>query len=249
MEIPEHNPETIPRIKNTAYWPYAKYIPVLSEAAMKKLAEKGVLEVGKDNNGDDSLRIKIKDKGYVIPRVLTSKKALLFLGFTKEKVDELWNSLIKVNPPVITPSISDGGEWAFWFELKLWIGDEIYAITKRTADKRDDAWNNTVLGRVGLNDSARLHSLKIKGEKGQVTTFIQEQKPQDLLPLFQRYIYHRWNILAKLDKLVLSDDNPDDIFESDWWSRLTEEFEKTPLDLDVLYGRRVTWEHIEWKCY
>lgn len=251
MEIPEYNSETIPRIKNSAYWPYAKFLPVLSETAIRILEARGALEKGQDINGEDTLRIKINNKVYTIPRILTSKKSLSWLGFTKERVNELWETLLKVSSPMIIPSINDGGEWAFWVEIKLWIGDEIYAISKRSADKRDDAWNNTVLSRIGINDTARLQPLKIKGEKGLIYTFIQEQKPQDLLPLIQRYIYHRWHLLSELNKLILvgSSHSIEAGKNRDWLTNMGEQFETNPIDLDFLYGRSVTWGCTEWKTY
>ncbi|MCJ1349884.1 hypothetical protein MMC31_008127 [Peltigera leucophlebia] len=245
MEIPEFNPVIIPRIKNQAYWPYAKFIPVLSERALSMLKEKFTVVTGEDNNGDAILRITINQKHYVIPRTLTSKRALTFLGFNKERVNDLWDTLINVRPPVVIPSIEDGAAFAFWCELKLWIGDEMYATTKLPETKRNDTWNNTVLSRIGLNDVARFQGLKIKGEDGQVYTYIQEQKPQDLLPLIQRYIFHRWALLAKMDEIIINTD----VFDTDWWVKLVQEFEQSPVDLDVLYGRKTTWERTEWKSY
>lgn len=245
MEIPEYNPEITPRIKNTEYWPYAKFIPVLSETALRILEEKGALELGQDISGEEGMWIIINNTVYEIPRILTSKKTLSWLGFTKERVDELWNTLLKVSPPMITPSISDGGAWAFWLEIKLWIGDEMYAITKRFADKTDDSWNNKVLSRIGFNDSARLKPLKIKGEKGLIYSSIQEQKPQDLLPLVQRYVYHRWNMLTQMNKMILRHSSYSSS-GTDCLTKLAEQFEREPIDLDTMYGRKVTWGRVEW---
>lgn len=253
MEIPEHNPELIPRIRNTEYWPYAKFIPVLSDTALQILKEKGAVELRKDSDEEETMRISAKNRFYEIPKILTSKKTLSWLGFTKERVDELWDTLIKVSPPVTTPSISDGGAWAFWHEIKLWIGDEMYAITKRTADKKDEEWNNKVLKRIGLNDSARHKSLKIlRREKYGIYTYIQGSKPQDLLPLVQRYIYYRWNILTQLNKIILH--HSSSYFslsielggKDDCLKILSEQLEMDPIDLDIMYGHRITWDHVEW---
>lgn len=203
MEIPEYNPEITPRIRNEQYWPFAKFIPVLSDTALRILAERGALALGRDIDGEEGIWIKIDNRSYEIPRILTSKKTLSWLGFNKERINELWDTLNKVSPPIITPAVSDGGEWAFWCEIKLWIGDEMYAITKRSADKRDQSWNNEVLNRIGFGNWDRLKPVKIKGEKGLIYTFIQDQKPQDLLPLVQRYVYHRWNLLTQMNKMIL----------------------------------------------
>lgn len=256
MEIPEYNPEIIRRIRNTEYWPFAKNIPVLSDTALRILAEQGALELGRDMDGEEVMWIRINNTSYEIPRILTSKKTLTWLGFTKERVDELWKTLIKVSPPVITPTESDGGEWAFWFEIKMWIGDEMYAITKRSADKRDDLWNDKILNRIGFNHSARLKPLKIKGDKGLIYTYIQEQKPQDLLPLVQRFIYHRWNMLAHMNKMILRHSSYGSSAGGggsgggggiDCLIKMVEQFEMDPVDLDIMYGRTVTWGRTEWK--
>lgn len=252
MEIPEYNPEIIiPRIKNSEYWPYAKFIPVLSETALEILREKGAIELRKDAGGEEIIRIMINNKSYDIPKILTSKGTLSWLGFTKERVDVLWDSLVKVSPPMITPSISDGGEWAFWQEIKLWIGDEMYAITKRSTDQRDDLWNKKVMDRIGFEDLHRSKRLKLMGENGQmVYTHIQDQKPQDLLALVQRYVYYRWNMLAQMNKMILLHSSSSHCYSSsgmhvDCITRLAVQFEMDPIDLDAMYGHRINWSRVE----
>ena len=242
MEIPEDKPETTPRFKNTEYWPYAKFIPVLSKAALEILKEKTPIDIVKDNNEEESLRITINHRFHAIPRILTSKNAISFLGFTKERAEELWQTLVKASPPAFIPTIEDGGEFAFWMELKLAIGDDIYATSKRFADERDDPWNKAVFSRIGLTEAARLQPLKVTREQGQTYTYIQEQKPQDLLPLIQRYFFHRWNLLAKMDKMILTGHSAG----TDWWKKLTEELEKITINLEVLYDRVLIWEPTEW---
>lgn len=260
MEIPEYNFELIPRIRNTEYWPYARFIPVLSDVALEILKEKGVIELKQDKDGEEVMIILIKNKCYEIPKILTSKKSLYWLGFTKERVDKLWDSLVKVSPPCTTPSIIDGGAWAFWLEIKLWIGDEIYAITKKKSDKKDDLWNNKILNdRIGLNDLSRLKKLKILPRSKNadmysppIYTYIQEQKPQDLLPLVQRYIYYRWNLLSQLNKVVLYHSSSyfysslEPSGKDDCLKFLLDQFEMNPIDLDFMYGRRVIWDRVEW---
>lgn len=257
MEVPEYNPEVIPRIKNAEYWPFAKFIPVLSETALQILYKKGAVELGQGSDGEEVIWLIINNIAYEIPRILTSKRTLSWLGFTKERVDELWDSLVKVSPPMITPSISEGGAWAFWQEIKLWIGDEIYATTKRSTDKRDDVWNIKVLSRIGFDDSHRFRPLKIRGEKGLVYTHIEDQKPQDLLPLVQRYVYHRWNMLAQLNRIIIHHASATYYsafaggITDDCLTTLAEEFERgrfavDPIDLDILYGRKIAWRGVEW---
>ena len=244
MEIPEYDdPAAIPRIRNTAYWPFAKYIPVLSEAAIKKLQDKGVLETGLDIHGEDTLKILINNKRHPIPRYLTSKQALLFLGLTKRRVDTLWEDLLKVTPPFVTPSIYEGGQHPFWMEIKLWLADEIDDNPKRSGTEKNDEISDKVLNKIGLDEGARLQSLMIEGANGPVLTSIQEQKPQDILPLVQRLIYHRWLLLAKMEKAIIHGDTNG----KDWWTRLSEEITKDPINLDELYGLHLTWRDTIWK--
>lgn len=255
MEIPEYNPELIPRIRNTEYWPYAKFIPVLSDAALQMLKEKGAIEI-KQDDGEEVIRIIVENGHYEIPKILTSKKTLSWLGFTQERVDLLWDTLVKASPPIITPSISDGGGWAFWHEIKLWLGDVIYATTKRTADTTDDEWNDKVLKRIGLSDYARLKSLRIRGrEDYTLYTYIHQAKPQDLIPIVQRYVYYRWNMLTQMNKMILYHSScysylsiygPDG--SNDCMKTLVKQLEMEPLDLDSMYGRRCTWIGVEWNA-
>ena len=243
MEIPEYdNPEAIPRIRNTAYWPFAKYIPVLSEAAMKKLQDKGVLETGPDIYGEDTLKILIDNKHHPIPRYLTSKQALYFLGLNKPRVDTLWEDLLRVTPPFVTPSIYDGGQHPFWMEIKLWLADEIEANPKRFGTEKNDEITDKVLNQIGLDKGARLQFVIVGGANGLFLTSIQEQKPQDILPLVQRFIYHRWLLLAKMDKAIIHGDANG----KDWWTRLSEEITKNPINLDELYGLHLMWRDTNW---
>lgn len=242
METPEENPEEIPRIKDSAYWPYAKFIPVLSNEAQSKLENIGALEKGLDIYGDDTLIVKIDGVRHFIPKFLTSKHALLFLGFTKPRADELWEVLLRVSPPVVIPVVGDA-EQAFWLNLKLWLADEFYIMPRRTGIERDDEYTKTVLDLLGLSEVARLQRLKIEGDNGPVFTSINEQEPKDILPLVQRYIYHRWNLLAHLNKSILADD----LGGKGWWTRLKEEFTKDPVDLDVLYNLNILWRHTDLK--
>lgn len=242
MEIPEHNPEVTPRIKDSAYWPLEKYIPTLSSEALTMLKDKTAVETTEDDQGEDSLKIKINDKEHEIPKLLTSKKALSFIGFSKERIDEIWPFLLQVSPPVVIPSVADGPEWAFWFEIKLLIGDVDYATTKMTSTESDDAWNTKVLDRMGMSEEVRMRGLKIQGKESVMFTYLQEQKPQELIPLIQRYIYHRWCVLIKLDSEILAGNSE----RSDWLETLEEEFEQKPINLDVLYGRPVKWVGLLW---
>lgn len=242
MEIPEEDPEELPRIKDSAYWPYAKFIPVLSNEAQSKLEMIDVLEKGLDVYGDDTLIVKIDGVRHFIPKFLTSKHALLFIGFTKARADELWEILVKVSPPVTLPIVGNA-EQAFWLHLKLWLVDEFHIMPRSKGSERDDEYTKTVLDLLGFSEVARLQRLVIEGEDGPILTTINEQKPQDIFPLVQRYIYHKWNLLAHLNKSILADK----LGGKGWWTRLREEFTKDPVDLDVLYNLNLLWRHTEWK--
>lgn len=224
MEIPEYNPETIPRIKDSAYWPFDKRIPVLSEPAIKKLQDHGVLETGLDNYGEDSLIIVFNSTRHFIPKYLTSKPALYFLGLNKSRVDELWGDLLKVTPPIVIPSISDGGADPFFMEIKLWLADENY--------ERNDSVTDNVLNHIGLSEAARSQQLIIHRDGGPITTTIHEQKPKDIIPLVEKFISHKWFVLELMDEMIMSGDR----HGKDWWTRLVEELTQDPIDLDEMYG-------------
>ena len=82
------------------YWPYDK-IPVISETALKMLEKNFDYETGRDEFGRHSIKLIIFDNYIEVPKFLTSKGALAFLGFTHTRAEQLWEYLINV-PPVGT---------------------------------------------------------------------------------------------------------------------------------------------------
>lgn len=217
------------KVEPLKYWPHDKNIPVLSESSIAKLKEARILETGKDPWKEDFLNINIDGANLKIPKMLTSRAALLFLGFEVAQAEKLWKMLLNVSSPLVIPNVENGGQWAFWMEVKLWICDEIFEAPGHVQKDKEAFWTKKLLDRVGITQACREQNFKVIKDGKVVTTNLKNQKPQDVLYLVKKYIDHRWQILAKMESVIAQGDH------SEWWPRLRKETTKNPMDFQAVY--------------
>lgn len=94
--------------KEFKYWP-DDLIPVIFEPVLAMLAKDDYYMTGKDNFVEHSIILKISDKEIKIPKYLTSKKTLAFLGLTPSCVKKLWQDINSDPGWVDGPNIKYGG--------------------------------------------------------------------------------------------------------------------------------------------
>lgn len=217
------------RVEAFKYWPHDRNILVLSESTMNKLKEADILEIGKDPWEEDMLNINIDGVDLKIPKMLTSRAALLFLGFTLAQAEKLWKILLKVSSPPVIPNVENGGQWAFWMGVKLWMCDEIFEAPGLFQRDQEAFWTNQLLDHAGITELCRQQELKVIKDGQVVITNLQDQKPQDVLYLVKKYIDHRWQILAKMESVIAHSD------QYEWWPRLSREVTKNPMDFQAVY--------------
>lgn len=217
------------RVEAFRYWPHDRNIPVLSESTMNKLKEANILEISKDNWEEDMLNINIDGVQSGMPRMLTSRAALVFLGLTVAQAEKLWKILLKVSSPPVIPNVENGGQWAFWMGVKLWMCDEISEVPGYFQKDQEVSWTNKLLDRAGITKLCREQELKVIRGGETVITCLQDQKPKDVLYLVKKYIDHRWQLLAKMESVLARDD------PSEWWPRFSREMTKSPIDFQAVY--------------
>lgn len=216
-------------VEGLKYWPHDKNIPVLSESTMIKLKEANILEIVKDPWKEDTLNIKSGAMDLKVPKMLTSRAALLFLGFTIAQAEKLWSILLKVSSPPVIPNVENGGQWAFWMGVKLWMSDEIFDAPRVFQKDQETLWTHKLLDHAGITQLCRQQGLKLIRDGEIVITNLQDQKPQDVLHLVKKYIDHRWQILAQMESVIALGD------QSEWLPRLIREATKNPMDFQDVY--------------
>lgn len=216
-------------VEGLKYWPHDRNIPVLSESNLAKLREANVLEIMKDPFGEDMLHIKQGVVDFRLPKMLTSRAALLFMGFTEPQAEKLWKILIKVSSPPVVPNVENGGQWAFWMGVRLWMDDEIFEARTLFRGEEEVYRTYKILDHVGVTQRCRQQAFKVIRDGKEVLTNLQEQKPQDVLYLVKKYIDHRWQMLAKVESLIALEN------KSVWWPRLVKEVTKSPIDFQDVY--------------
>lgn len=182
------------------YWPYDD-IPTISERVLAKLEEYNEYERDWDTFGERSLRLLILNKCILIPRFLTSKGALVFLGFNRTRVKQIWHNQIRLPEPMDEPDIENGGEHLFWTYIVQFLDDNISSA--REYENNSTASSQDLLDRVGLTREVQRQELRITDADGlTILTSLQAQLPKDAVPLAKQYIKHRWAMLVGLEDII-----------------------------------------------
>lgn len=203
------------------YWPYDK-IPVISETALEMLEKNTDYETGRDGFGGHSIKLIIFDKCIEVPKFLTSKGALAFLGFTHTRAEQLWTYLINVPPSMDGPDIEDGGEYYFWKGTVEFLDVKISLAKEPAINRGRDS--KALLDDVGLTNKVQLQELRITSDYDEsILTCLQAQMPEDALPLAKQYIQHRWEILVGLEDIITK--------RVDWREDTVKKFTQHPIDL------------------
>lgn len=183
------------------YWPYDD-IPIISERVLAKLGGHHEYETAWDTFGERSLKLRILDERIELPKYLTSKGALAFLGFTRTHVKELWQYLIHVPEPMDGPDIECGGEHFFWTDIIQFLDDKI-SSAREAASNHDRKSAKVLLDHMGLTQKVQMQELRITSDDGQtIVTCLQAQMPKYAFSLAKQYIQQRWIMLLELEDII-----------------------------------------------
>lgn len=203
-------------------------ISVLSNHAESLLTSKGVLEfVSSDRHYDPAWTLTINSKEHLIPRWLTSRGTLHFVGFTNSKVTEIWNYMKENAPPTkdIYPFASAIDE--FWDAVITWY-DHIVAHMIRHEKNIPESRRSPelILNFLGIRNEVQGLPMRLNTAAQEIDDVFQLNRIHtDIVPVWtKRYITRRWNVLKKINGLVLSQ-------EEGWWEKIAREMDSmTPLD-------------------
>lgn len=215
-------------------------ISVLSNEADMLLTSKGLLEfVRWDWHLDPAHHLTINSKQHLIPRYLTSRGTLDFVGFNRDTTTEIWNYIKECALPMqdLPPYTSAIDE--FWAAVIRWFDDRVSQIIRHEKEiPLPERTPELILDTLGIRDQVQGLSMRLTTpaqakddevgcSKAQVQTFQLNRIHTDIVPVWtKRYITRRWNILKKMNDLVLAQDDG-------WWEKIVREMESertVPLD-------------------
>lgn len=183
------------------YWP-CDDINILSERVLTQLAEYNEYERAWDNFGERSLTLIILGRCIHLPRFLTSKAALAYLGFTRTRVEELWQGQIRVPESMDGPNIECGGEYYFWAFIIQFLDDKI-SSARENAENGVIRSSKDLLDDMGLTRNVQRQELRVtSGDDQTIVTSLRAQMPKDALPLAKQYIIQRWAMPLGLNDTI-----------------------------------------------
>ena len=201
-------------------------ISVLSNNAESLLTSKHVLElVSSDRYYDLAWTITINSKEHLIPRWLTSRGTLDFVGFTEVAVGEIWNYIKENALPMKDSYPFASAIDEFWDAVIKWYDHNVAHMIrheKKIVDKRPEL----MLNFLGIKNEVQKLPMRLSTPNPETDdTFQLNRIHTDIVPVWtKRYITRRWNVLKKMNGLVLAQDEG-------WWEKIAREMDwMTPLD-------------------
>lgn len=216
------------------YWP-EDLIPVISKPVLAVLTKDEYYMTGQTNFVEYSMILKLSHKEIKIPKYLTSKEALAFLGLNPSRVKELWQDL-NSNPELLNRSNIESGKGFYVWKIIIKFLEKKSNITEH-ANYYDRAYSKKVLDDIGLTNEAQLRDLKIKTGYGEAILNLQAQIPKDAIFLAKQYIKHRWEMLAQLEFVIAKRKN--------WREDVLMRFIQQPFDLTTFYPPESNYWEIE----
>lgn len=218
-----------------ACWPEEKNIPVLSTRIVDILLTKDIIEIGDEGGkipfncyGEDILRLKHNKDYYQIPKYLTCKGTLEFLGFSEKEIDLIWQYVINRKPPSNEP-IAPYRAYGFWQGINNYLDTKFKNLVEENKPIQIMD-SKQILDAIGLRNDVQLQTLKLTNEgRNPFYICLQNQNPRYMIQWARRYIRRRWSILADLENHISS--RPGD----GWLLDIVREFNDKPIDLDIAY--------------
>lgn len=221
----------MPKVEGSYYWPHQN-IPILSPGTLTLLENANSIETKQDNSGEEYYILKINEISYEIPKFLTSKRALIFLGFTTTKIEEIWNYINDPSFPPWKPDITDGREYWFWERFKIWLDDEIDKTNEQILSNRDKSCSKFLLDSIGLTDDTQLKSLQTT-ETGSKPVFItlRDRDLSDIFDWVRHYLERKWSMLQLIECAIVKSPQ----HGNEWLFEIAKEFNENPIDKSPAY--------------
>lgn len=203
-------------------------ISVLSNDAESLLTTKGVLEfVSSDRHYDPVWALTINSKEHLIPRWLTSRGALDFVGFTDSKVTEIWTYMKENAPPTQDTYPFESAIDEFWNAVLTWYDHNVAHMIRHEKDiPVSRRTPQLILNFLGIRKEVQDRPMRLSTAAKEIDDVFQLNRIHThIVPVWtKRYITRRWNVLKKMNGLVLAQ-------EAGWWEKIAREMDSmTPLD-------------------
>lgn len=153
-----------------ACWPEEKNIPALSTRIMDVLLTKDIIEIGEEGGkipfncyGEDILRLKHNKVYYQIPKYLTCKGTLEFLGFSRKEIEVIWQFVINRKPPSKEP-VAPYQAYEFWIGVMIYLDTKFKNLVQQ--NKPIQIMNSKqILDVIGLRSEVQLQTLKLTNKE------------------------------------------------------------------------------------
>lgn len=217
--IVEANMENLLRVIEEGNCPRFNHIPLLSGKAADIL--KDSLDIDVNQWGEDAMQLIINDEFYDIPRIMTSRGALDYLGLTKSRVQELWNLIKQVNSRFTYMSPIN----EFDQRMINFVDTILNSIKVRNPDGQMKS-SVELLDAIGLTNDAQSRPLELTNLarlSGPVRIIqLRRINPVCVHTLARKYIISRWAFLQEMDELILNQ-------KEGWWEKIVKEFTQSPI--------------------
>lgn len=219
-----------------ACWPAEKKIPVLSEHMFDQLLREDIIETRKEGGkfipfncfGDEIFRLKHNKDFYEIPKVITSKGALLFLGFKPNDIEVLWDYILN-RVAQRNERVSPYRAYRFW----RGVNEYLDVKCKYLFDQNRDVTilqTKQMLDIIGLRTNVQMQTLQITNDrKESLYLSLQSQNPEFVVSWARRYIQRRWRVLVDLENYITSKPG------GGWILDLVREIKDKPINSDAPY--------------
>lgn len=219
-------------------WPAVQEIDIFNTKSLDLLYRNGLIEPGPVvRYSQGYYLLKIDDKRFVIPKIVTSQSALLFLGFTPETIEEIWAYIH--NPILDTPMVTGVPKRAaeFWDRVQTWLNKRILEIMQTTShlSSPDALSSSDLLVKLGMRNDAQIqyHQHDAPPALGGSHTFCLTQVIEsDVLAWANKVITRRWNMLATLEFSIF---RGGDEIDMSGWAEVVKEFTQKPIASEMAY--------------
>lgn len=234
-------------------WPAVQEIDIFNNTkSLDLLYRNGFIEPGPSvRNADEGYYfLKIHDTRFLIPKIVTSQSALLFLGFTPETIEEIWAYVHNPNTMSATSTLEEviavgvptkrGAE--FWNRVQTWLNNRIHEIMLETTDTTSHlpppaaSSSSDLLVKLGMRNDAQIQYYQHNAPPalgGSHTFCLTQVIESDVLAWANKVITRKWNMLATLEFSIFR--GRDDEIDMSGWAEVVKEFTQKPIASEMAY--------------
>lgn len=243
-------------------WPAVQDIDIFNTKSLDLLYRNGFIEQPQPGplvhykQGYYFLRIDDNTR-FVIPKIVTSQSALLFLGFTPETIEEIW---AYVHNPMSATSTEDDTRMAviergvprkrgaeFWNRVQTWLNNRIFDVMMQTSTQTSNDLANTpganairfsssdLLVKLGMRNDAQIQYYQHNAPPalgGSHRFCLTQVIESDVLAWANKVITRKWNMLATLEFSIF---RGGDEIDMSGWAEVVKEFTQKPIASEMAY--------------